>query len=160
MLPDRFRKKTQLSEAEGNHVRPRDSRRHRRDVEFDGGGRHRHRWRNDCRGGTRALRAARDRRDRAPRLSRADRRAHPHGAAGRRPRSSDDFLSGTRAAAAGGVTTILDFTVGSADQTIAESLDERLLDARDAVIDYAFHGEIVGCGPGASGSCTARPPAA
>ncbi len=63
-------------------------------------------------------------------------------------RSSDGFLSGTRAAAAGGVTTIVDFTVGSADRTIAEALDERLKEARDAVVDYAFHGEVVGWRPG------------
>ena len=63
-------------------------------------------------------------------------------------RSSDDFLRGTRAAAAGGVTTIIDFTVGSADRTIAEALDERLNDARDAIVDYAFHGEVVGWRPG------------
>ncbi len=59
-------------------------------------------------------------------------------------RSSDDFLSGTRAAAAGGVTTIIDFTVGSAQKTMVEAIDERLRDARDAVVDYAFHGEVVG----------------
>ncbi len=59
-------------------------------------------------------------------------------------RSSDDFLSGTRAAAAGGVTTIIDFTVGSAERTIREAIEERLAEARDAVVDYAFHGEVVG----------------
>ena len=63
-------------------------------------------------------------------------------------RSSDDFLSGTRAAAAGGVTTILDFTVGTADRTLVQSLDERLVEAKDAVVDYAFHGEVVGWRPG------------
>lgn len=62
-------------------------------------------------------------------------------------RSSDDFFSGTRAAAAGGVTTIVDFTVGAPDRTLVQSLDGRLLDARDAVIDYAFHGEVVGWRP-------------
>jgi len=34
-------------------------------------------------------------------------------------RSSDDFFTGTRAAACGGVTTVVDFTVGSAATTIA-----------------------------------------
>ncbi len=63
-------------------------------------------------------------------------------------RSSDDFLSGTRAAAAGGVTTIVDFTIGSADKTMVEALDERLDDARNAVVDFAFHGEVVGWRPG------------
>ena len=59
-------------------------------------------------------------------------------------RSSDDFLSGSRAAAAGGVTTIVDFTVGAADRTLGESIEQRLADARDAVVDYAFHAEVVG----------------
>jgi dihydropyrimidinase len=63
-------------------------------------------------------------------------------------RSSDDFLSGTRAAACGGVTTIVDFTVGSADRTMVEALDDRLQEARDAVVDYALHGEVVGWRPG------------
>ena len=63
-------------------------------------------------------------------------------------RSSDDFLSGTRAAACGGVTTIVDFTVGSADRTIVEALDDRLEEARDAVVDYALHGEVVEWRPG------------
>lgn len=58
--------------------------------------------------------------------------------------SSDDFLSGTRAAAAGGVTTIVDFTAGSAERTIPEAIELRLRDARDAVVDYALHGEVVG----------------
>jgi dihydropyrimidinase len=63
-------------------------------------------------------------------------------------RSSDDFLSGTRAAACGGVSTIIDFTVGSPDRTIVQALDERLAEARDAVVDYALHGEVVGWRPG------------
>ncbi len=63
-------------------------------------------------------------------------------------RSSDDFLSGTRAAACGGVTTLIDFTVGAPDRTIVQALDERLREASDAVVDYAFHGEVVGWRPG------------
>ena len=41
-------------------------------------------------------------------------------------RSCDDFLTGTRAAAAGGVTTILDFTVGSRETTMVDDLSARL----------------------------------
>ena len=63
-------------------------------------------------------------------------------------RSSDDFLSGTRAAACGGVTTIIDFTVGSPDRTIVQALDERLVEAKDAMVDYTLHGEVVGWRPG------------
>ncbi|HDL86031.1 MAG TPA: dihydropyrimidinase [Candidatus Acetothermia bacterium] len=63
-------------------------------------------------------------------------------------RSSDDFFTGTRAAACGGVTTIVDFTVGSADTTIPEDIKKRQQVAKDAVIDYTFHGEVVGWKPG------------
>ena len=40
-------------------------------------------------------------------------------------RSCDDFLAGTRAAAAGGVTTILDFTVGSRETSMTDDLTEQ-----------------------------------
>jgi len=63
-------------------------------------------------------------------------------------RSSDDFLSGTIAAACGGVTTIVDFTVGRPETTIPEEIESRLKDAGPAVIDYAFHAEVIGWGPG------------
>ncbi|NLL37030.1 MAG: dihydropyrimidinase [Fretibacterium sp.] len=62
-------------------------------------------------------------------------------------RSCDDFLDGTRAAAAGGVTTILDFTVGSRETTMQEDLEERLAAASRSVIDYSFHSEVVGWTP-------------
>jgi len=63
-------------------------------------------------------------------------------------RSSDDFFTGTRAGACGGVTTIVDFTVGSAETTIPEDIESRQQVAKDAVIDYSFHGEVVGWKPG------------
>ncbi|MCD6135648.1 amidohydrolase family protein, partial [Candidatus Bipolaricaulota bacterium] len=63
-------------------------------------------------------------------------------------RSSDDFFTGTRAGACGGVTTIVDFTVGSAETTIPEDIESRQQVAKDAVIDYALHGEVVGWKPG------------
>ena len=62
-------------------------------------------------------------------------------------RSCDDFLTGTRAAAAGGVTTIIDFTVGSRETTMMEDLSERLRTAAPSIIDYAFHAEMVGWTP-------------
>ena len=62
-------------------------------------------------------------------------------------RSCDDFLTGTRAAAAGGVTTILDFTVGSRETTMVDDLSARLKAAAPSVIDYGFHAEMVGWTP-------------
>jgi len=59
-------------------------------------------------------------------------------------RSSDDFLSGTQAAACGGVTTIVDFTVGAPDRTIPQAIEARLAEAAPSVVDYALHGEVVG----------------
>ena len=63
-------------------------------------------------------------------------------------RSSDDFFTGTRAAACGGVTTIVDFTVGSYDTTIPEDINRRKEEAAPSVIDYALHGEVIGWHPG------------
>ncbi len=62
--------------------------------------------------------------------------------------SADDFSSGSEAACAGGITTVIDFTVGAAGRTIAEDLESRLEDARSSVVDYSFHGEVVGWHPG------------
>lgn len=64
-------------------------------------------------------------------------------------RSSDDFASGTVAAACGGVTTIVDFTVGASGTPIPDDIERRLEQAGDAVIDVALHGEVVGWEPGA-----------
>lgn len=59
-------------------------------------------------------------------------------------RSSDDFLSGSQAAACGGVTTIVDFTVGAPERSIPQAIEARLADAAPSIVDYAFHGEVVG----------------
>ncbi|MFY9517586.1 MAG: amidohydrolase family protein, partial [Acetomicrobium sp.] len=59
-------------------------------------------------------------------------------------RSSDDFSSGTKAAACGGVTTIIDFTVGSSESTIPEDIEKRLKEAEKSHIDYALHAEVIG----------------
>ena len=64
-------------------------------------------------------------------------------------RSSDDFHSGTIAAACGGVTTIVDFTVGTPETTIPDEIERRLDELSDAVVDVALHGEVVGWEPGA-----------
>jgi len=64
-------------------------------------------------------------------------------------RSSDDFTSGTTAAACGGVTTIIDFTVGSSATSIPEEIERRLEEIAGSVIDVALHGEVIGWKPGA-----------
>ncbi len=54
--------------------------------------------------------------------------------------SSDDFASGTRAAAFGGVTTIMDFTVQKKGQSLPDSLRERMqLAEGKSYVDYTFH---------------------
>lgn len=62
-------------------------------------------------------------------------------------RSADDFRSGTLAAAAGGVTTIIDFTVGEAGKTIPEAIEARLAEAAPAAVDFSLHAELVGWTP-------------
>jgi dihydropyrimidinase len=62
--------------------------------------------------------------------------------------SADDFLSGTRAAAAGGVTTIVDFTVASPGSSLPDDIENRKRDAEDAIIDVALHAEVIGWAPG------------
>ncbi|MDR1378844.1 MAG: dihydropyrimidinase [Synergistaceae bacterium] len=61
--------------------------------------------------------------------------------------SCDDFETGTKAAASGGVTTIIDFTVGSRESTMPDDLENRLKTARGSIVDYAFHAEVVGWTP-------------
>src|SRR3984885_3344653 len=54
--------------------------------------------------------------------------------------SSDDFETGTRAAAFGGTTTIIDFAVQYRGQSLNEALDVWFAKAQGkAVIDYGFH---------------------
>ncbi len=62
-------------------------------------------------------------------------------------RSADDFLSGTRAAAAGGVTTVVDFTVGKPGLPLVQAVEDRLEQARKAVVDFSLHVEMVGWTP-------------
>ncbi len=54
-------------------------------------------------------------------------------------RSADDFLTGTRAAIAGGTTTILDFVHPREGQDYLEALSERREEASTAVCDWALH---------------------
>ncbi|MEL6890512.1 MAG: dihydropyrimidinase [Actinomycetota bacterium] len=54
--------------------------------------------------------------------------------------ASDDFESGTRAAAWGGTTTIVDFATQRYGENVRECLDDRLaLAAGNCAIDYGFH---------------------
>ncbi len=62
--------------------------------------------------------------------------------------STDDFFTGTRAAAAGGVTTIVDFTVASPGSRLVEDIARRVQDAKDTWIDISLHAEIIGWGTG------------
>lgn len=63
-------------------------------------------------------------------------------------RSSDDFETGTAAALFGGVTTIVDFTVGGSGGSIPEEIEQRRKEASSALIDYALHAEVIGWRPG------------
>ncbi len=54
-------------------------------------------------------------------------------------RTQDDWFVGTRAAACGGVTTVIDFATQSPGRTLAEAVEARRTEAEDAVIDYGFH---------------------
>lgn len=62
--------------------------------------------------------------------------------------SSDDFASGTRAAALGGTTCIIDFATQERGVSLAATLDRWLAKARPAVVDYAFHMIVVDLPPG------------
>jgi len=54
--------------------------------------------------------------------------------------SSDDYRSGTRAGARGGVTTLMDFAIPYADESLSQAVDNwhRRAEGK-AMIDYAFH---------------------
>ncbi len=66
-------------------------------------------------------------------------------------RSADDFLSGTRAAAAGGVTTVLDFTLGAPEKPLPKAVEERLVQAAPAVVDFSLRAEMIGWTPDRGG---------
>ncbi len=54
--------------------------------------------------------------------------------------SSDDYVSGTRAAARGGVTTVIDFAIPSATGSLGEAADTWMQKAQGkSLIDYTFH---------------------
>ncbi len=54
--------------------------------------------------------------------------------------SSDDFYSGTRAAAFGGTTTIIDFVIPEPGETLSAAVDQkRMLTESNAWVDYGLH---------------------
>jgi dihydropyrimidinase len=53
--------------------------------------------------------------------------------------SSDDFLTGSRAALYGGTTTILDFVTPKKGQSLTDALRQRQEDAKNSMIDFSFH---------------------
>src|SRR5574341_719311 len=54
-------------------------------------------------------------------------------------RTADNGEIGTKTAAAGGVTTVIDFATQYPGQSVDEALDNRLVETEPAVIDYALH---------------------
>lgn len=59
-------------------------------------------------------------------------------------RSSDDFFTGGRAAAYGGITSIIDFTTPGPGQTITGAIRSRQEYAADCPIDYSLHATLYG----------------
>ena len=55
------------------------------------------------------------------------------------PGWADDFASGSRAAIAGGITTVGNMTFPWAGQSLREALDRDLAAAADAAVDYVLH---------------------
>ena len=60
----------------------------------------------------------------------------------------DDWYIGTRAAACGGVTTVVDFATQFPGQTLPEAVEARMEEAASAAIDYGLHVMITDLPPG------------
>lgn len=54
-------------------------------------------------------------------------------------KTADNWEIGTKTAAAGGVTTVIDFATQSPGQSVDEALGNRLVETEPSVIDYALH---------------------
>jgi len=62
--------------------------------------------------------------------------------------SADDFENGTKAAACGGVTTVLDFAIQTKGQSIMEAVEARRAEADPNVcVDYGLHAAITDWNP-------------
>src|SRR6185437_13496799 len=53
--------------------------------------------------------------------------------------SSDDWNTGTRAAARGGVTTVIDFAIPYGTESLRQAYENWMARAQKACIDYCFH---------------------
>ncbi len=53
--------------------------------------------------------------------------------------TADNWLVGTRTAAAGGVTTVIDFATQFPGQTFRQAVENRQQEAQSAIVDYALH---------------------
>ena len=63
--------------------------------------------------------------------------------------SSDDWNTGTRAAARGGVTTVIDFAIPYGTETLTDAYENWMAQAKPkACVDYCFHITITKLGPG------------
>lgn len=62
--------------------------------------------------------------------------------------SPSNWQMESRAAACGGVTTVVDFATQFQGQTFAEALEARLVEAAPSCIDYAFHMMVTDVPPG------------
>jgi dihydropyrimidinase len=62
--------------------------------------------------------------------------------------SSDDFISGSRAAIAGGTTCFIDFVTPGRNQSLIEALHRRKTEASSSFCDYSLHMGISGWNPG------------
>ncbi len=56
----------------------------------------------------------------------------------------DDFASGSRAALAGGTTSIIDFVTPARDEPLPAAFATRLSEAESAACDYALHASVTG----------------
>jgi dihydropyrimidinase len=63
----------------------------------------------------------------------------------------DDWLIGTKTAACGGVTTVIDFATQFSGQGLAEAVANRCEEARNAVIDFGLHCMVTDLPPGREG---------
>lgn len=63
-------------------------------------------------------------------------------------KTDDDWFTGTRAAAFGGVTTVIDFATQFRGQSFRQAMEARFEEAQSAVIDYALHCMVTDLPPG------------
>jgi len=69
-------------------------------------------------------------------------------------KTADNWLVGSRTAAAGGVTTVVDFATQYPGQTFDEAVDQRLEEAADSIVDYALHCMVTQLPPGSEDNLT------